>query len=80
MLGWGGIAPGQVVLSCIRKQAEQAVGYKPESRLSPWPLHRPVPALASLYRHRIMNTALRLYSEFFQHSVLQQSRGSSLAT
>jgi hypothetical protein len=36
----GGAIPGQVVLSSIRKQAEQARGGKPVSNIPPWPLHQ----------------------------------------
>jgi hypothetical protein len=34
---------GLVVLSSIRKQAEQAKGSKPVSNIPPWPLHQLLP-------------------------------------
>jgi hypothetical protein len=34
----GGANPRQMVLMCIRKQAEQAPGSKPVSSTPPWPL------------------------------------------
>jgi hypothetical protein len=36
----GGAIPGPVVLSSIRKQAEQTRGSKPASNIPPWPLHQ----------------------------------------
>jgi hypothetical protein len=36
----GGAIPGLVVLSSIRKQAEQDRGSKPVRNISPWPLHQ----------------------------------------
>jgi hypothetical protein len=36
----GGTIPGLVVLSSIRKQAEQARGSKPVSNIPPWPLYQ----------------------------------------
>ena len=39
----GGAIPGLVVLSSVRKQAEQARGSKPVSRPPPWPLHQLLP-------------------------------------
>jgi hypothetical protein len=34
----GGAICGQVVLGCVRKQAEQAMGSDPVSSIPPWPL------------------------------------------
>ena len=39
----GGAIPGMVVLGSRRKQAEQAMRSKPESSISPWPLHQLLP-------------------------------------
>jgi hypothetical protein len=39
----GGYIPGMVVLGSRRKQAEQAMRSKPESSISPWPLHQLLP-------------------------------------
>ena len=36
----GGAIPGLVDLGSIRKQAEQARGNKPVSKIPPWPLHQ----------------------------------------
>jgi hypothetical protein len=36
----GGAISGLVVLSSIRKQAEQARGSKPVCNIPPWPLHQ----------------------------------------
>jgi hypothetical protein len=36
----GGAIPGLVVLSSIKKQAEQARGNKPVSNIFPWPVHQ----------------------------------------
>ena len=36
----GGTISGLVVLDSIRKQAEQARGSKPVSKIPPWPLHQ----------------------------------------
>ena len=36
----GGASPEQMILGCIRKQAEQAMGSKPASSVPPWPLHQ----------------------------------------
>jgi hypothetical protein len=36
----GDAIPGLVVLSSIRKQAEQARANKPVSNISPWPLYQ----------------------------------------
>lgn len=38
-----GVFPEQMVLSWIRKKAEQAMGSKPLSSVSPWPLLRFLP-------------------------------------
>jgi hypothetical protein len=35
-----GAIPGLVVLGSIRKQAEQARGSNPVSKIPPWPLHQ----------------------------------------
>jgi hypothetical protein len=45
VIKWGGpLVDGAiselVVLSCIRKQAEQARGDKPTRNIPPWPLHQ----------------------------------------
>jgi hypothetical protein len=39
----GGVIPGLEVLGSIRKQAEQAMGNKPESSTAPWPLPQLLP-------------------------------------
>jgi hypothetical protein len=39
----GGAIPGLVVLSSIRKQAEQAGGSNPVSSTPSWPLHQRLP-------------------------------------
>jgi hypothetical protein len=36
----GGTILGLVVLSSVRKKAEQARGSKPVSNIPPWPLHQ----------------------------------------
>jgi hypothetical protein len=36
----GGAIPGLVVLSSVRKQAEQAMGRKASKQHPPWPLHQ----------------------------------------
>jgi hypothetical protein len=40
----GGATSSLVVLGCIRKQAEKAMGSKPVSRTPPWTLHQLLPS------------------------------------
>jgi hypothetical protein len=40
MLSLGGTSPGQVVLHCVRKEAELALRKKPGSNISLWPLNQ----------------------------------------
>ena len=44
-----GTTLGLVVLGSIRKQSEQAMGSKPVSSISPWPLHQLLPPGPALF-------------------------------